>query len=63
MTTFFFLFNVNVFQSSCAFWLLYDIYFLVSVYLVSYNADVLKSVMKYVILLFEFCVVSEKRVF
>lgn len=52
-----------MFQSSYTFWLLYDIYFLVSVCLMSYNADVLKSVMKYVILLFEFCVVSEKKVF
>lgn len=49
MTTIF-VCNANMFQSSRAFWLLYDIYFFASVCLTTYNADVLKSVTKYVVL-------------
>lgn len=56
-------FNVKMFQNIRGFWLLYDIYFLANICFMIYNADVQKKAIKYVVLLFEFCVVLEKRVF
>lgn len=53
-----FVFYVNMFQSNRAFWLLYNKYFLASTHLTTYTANVLKSVMNYVVLLFQFCVAS-----
>lgn len=58
-----FVFNVNMFQNNRAFWLLYDICFLANICLMICNADVQKKAMKYGVLLFEFCVVLEKRMF
>lgn len=53
-----FVFYVNMFQSNRAFWLLYNKYFLASTHLTIYTANVLKSVMNYVVLLFQFCAAS-----